>query len=92
MFLEYKAFIGSRGVTTEEPTPTESYPSSPDNEVPDVDIPEIDYENWPYAMMECKSVYHSHVIIIIVGFKPVMDFENLQKIVGSALVPTSKLN
>ncbi|XP_060602367.1 uncharacterized protein LOC132755504, partial [Ruditapes philippinarum] len=44
---------GSREVTTEEPTPTETYPSSPD-EVPDVDIPEIDYENWPYAMMECK--------------------------------------
>jgi hypothetical protein len=63
MFAEYKAFIGSRGVTTEEPIPTESYPSSPD-EVPDVDIPEIDYENWPYAMMECKSVinqcYHYH--------------------------------
>jgi hypothetical protein len=45
--------LGSREVTTEEPIPTESYPSSTD-EVPDVDIPEIDYENWPYAMMECK--------------------------------------
>ncbi|XP_060582323.1 uncharacterized protein LOC132738752 [Ruditapes philippinarum] len=52
---EYKAFIGSREVTTEEPIPTESYPSSPD-EVPDVDIPEIDYENWPYAMMEFTSL------------------------------------
>ncbi|XP_060568061.1 uncharacterized protein LOC132726722 isoform X2 [Ruditapes philippinarum] len=43
-------------VTTEEPTTTEGYPSSPDNEVPDVDIPEIDYENWPYAMMEFTSL------------------------------------
>jgi hypothetical protein len=56
ILLEIRALSGSLEVTTEEPTPTESYPSSPDNEVPDVDIPEIDYENWPYAMMECKLI------------------------------------
>jgi hypothetical protein len=60
-FLEIRALSGSLELTTEEPTPTVSYPSSPD-EVPDVDIPEIDYENWPYAMMECES-------IILIGFR-----------------------
>ncbi|XP_060574159.1 uncharacterized protein LOC132731878, partial [Ruditapes philippinarum] len=53
---EIRALRGSLELTTEEPTPTVSYPSSSPDEVPDVDIPEIDYENWPYAMMEFTSL------------------------------------